>query len=136
MDLVARSKGRHTAHRGSNKGTGYYIEKVRVLVNLVRLFRAPTEGLIGLATGTCFGSVPNSVGLSVQLLGWAAPPRGSAHDSDCPSKWERQLIKPGKVDPHSDVQSRDAKEQREKQDVPGLENFLELAREREFSHVK
>ena len=49
---------------------GYWVlhRKVRVLVNLVRLFRAPTEGLIGLATGTCFGSVPNSVGLSVQYL--------------------------------------------------------------------
>ena len=43
-------------------------EKVRVLVDLVRLLRAPTGGLIGLATGTCFGSVPNSVGLSVQYL--------------------------------------------------------------------
>ena len=61
-------------------------EKVWVLVDLVRLLRAPTGGLIGLATGTCFGSVPNSVGLSVQVLGWAAPPRGSARGSDCPSK--------------------------------------------------
>ena len=96
--------------QGFQQGYWVLLRKVRVLVNLVRLFRAPTEGLIGLATGTCFGSVPNSVGLSVQVLGWAAPPRGSARGSDCPSKWEQLSIKPGKVDQHSDVQSREAKE--------------------------
>ena len=38
---------------------------------------------------------------------------------------EQQLIKPDKVDQHSDVQSRD-KKKRETQDVPGLESRFEV----------